>query len=403
MSLAPRAPKGLLLLLLSSAAAAASDQSPDVSEDPFADVKPLQEKHDIAVEKSWIENIFVENFGFRREIMAEAGVDSGTSVASRQSIGFETQKKFSSATATYAALDLQMRLVRRDGFIGFPNDMEGMDRKGWFLEYHNAYLDAYDVLAPLLPDTQKATHMGRFNARLGRFYLPIGLNLQTDTHGTALQLSNEEAFGFERDWYGGLWGNINEHLRYDCYYLLGSGYEPKLHGQKGLLATRIGLTDRYAFLYGFEGGASFISGERLNAQNQRVSLMRSALDSRMRHVLGPGVITVLGEVSLGKELAEAPVARGDMAMPSASAHPNRALTQLYQGEYLLGSRRLGVSGQYRSISRERRALLAELSWYLRNDVAGANLHWIKLVYEHRYQHPKGEANALWTLQYYHYW
>ena len=49
--------------------------------------------------------------------------------------------------------------------------------------------------------------MGRFNFRAGRFYVPFGLNLQTDTHGTVLQLSNEQNLGFERDWYTGFWGS----------------------------------------------------------------------------------------------------------------------------------------------------------------------------------------------------
>jgi hypothetical protein len=31
-------------------------------------------------------------------------------------------------------------------------------------------------------------------------YLPFGLNLQTDTHATLQQLSNDRNFGFERDW-----------------------------------------------------------------------------------------------------------------------------------------------------------------------------------------------------------
>ena len=112
-------------------------------------------------------------------------------------------------------------------------------------------------------------NVGRFNFRAGRFYVPFGLNLQTDTHGTVLQLSNERNFGFERDWYTGFWGAINKHLNYDAYYLTGSGYDLKFKGQSGLGALRISLANKYSSQYGLEGGVSVMAGERLAVRGCR--------------------------------------------------------------------------------------------------------------------------------------
>jgi len=187
--------------------------------------------------------------------------------ASRQSVGFEVLKKFSTATATLASFDFQGRLVRRDGFHPVLNDMEGESRAGWAFEYHNIYLDLYNVLNPVLSDEQRGENLGRFNLRVGRFYVPFGLNLQTDTHGTVLQLSNERNFGFERDWYTGFWGTINKHLNYDAYYLTGSGYDLRFKGQKGLGALRLSLSNKYSSEYGLEAGLSVLGGERLSDQD----------------------------------------------------------------------------------------------------------------------------------------
>src|SRR5437868_6411103 len=86
------------------------------------------------------------------------------------------------------------------------------------------------------------------------FHDTFGLNLQTDTHGTILQLSNEKNFGFERDWYTGLWGIISEDFNYDAYYLAGSGYDLKYKGQSGLAAARLSLSNKYSSENGIEGG-----------------------------------------------------------------------------------------------------------------------------------------------------
>src|ERR1051326_6897214 len=238
---------------------------PEPIDDPFAGLTeaPAAQPAPQATGRSWLQTFFTENFGFRKEIMSQFDSTEQGRPASRQSVGFEILKKFSTGTATVAALDFQGRFVRRDGFHAVPNDMEGQSRPGWAFEYHNLYVDLYNVLNPFLDDSERGRNAGRFNLRSGHFYVPFGLNLQTDTHGTVLQLSNGRNFGFERDWYTGIWGTLNRHLNYDAYYLAGSGYDLKFKGQSGLGAVRISLANRYRSEYGLEAGLSLLGGERL--------------------------------------------------------------------------------------------------------------------------------------------
>ncbi|MSU33863.1 MAG: hypothetical protein EXS36_01910 [Pedosphaera sp.] len=228
-------------------AATGSEPSPSSVPAPASMGKPR-------VEKSFLGGFLSDGFSFKKKIMLEL---SRSSVAAdvpgakaeglypRNSFGFVILKKFSTDTATVAAFNLQMRLVRRDNFHEVLNDTEGADRRGWFLEYHNFYWDYYNVFNPLLGDESRGRTAGNFNFRVGRFYLPFGLNLQTDTHGTLLQLSIERNFGYERDWYAGFWGSINSDFNYDCYYLLSSGYDLSFKGQQGLIGNRISLSNKY--------------------------------------------------------------------------------------------------------------------------------------------------------------
>lgn len=200
--------------------------APDKSGDPFADLegaKPAEKKPDETPLKNRpIESkgFFEDNFTIKKEVYGAVTWSDHAAKPrdfySRQSVGFEILKKFSTKSATVASFNIQGRLVRRDNFLDTPYDGEGRERDGFFFEYHNLYWDFYNVLNPVLGDA-KGDHVGRFNFRLGRFYLPFGLNLQTDTHGSLLQLSNDRNFGFERDWYAGLWGSLNQDLNYDFY------------------------------------------------------------------------------------------------------------------------------------------------------------------------------------------
>ena len=372
---------GLTLLLLSASAVHAV-------QDPFAGVA----ESTAAAEQpagSWAQRFFVDNFGFRKELMSEFATSEQAPAYSRQSVGFETLKKFSSETATVASVDFQGRLVRRDRFVPVLNDQEGRDRPGWWFEYHNAYLDLYNVFDPVLSEERQAENIGRFNLRAGRFYVPFGLNLQTDTHGTILQLSNERNFGFERDWYTGLWGAVNGDLNYDAYYLAGSGYDLKYRGQSGLGAARLSLANKYSSDYGLEGGLSVLGGERLSGSSSVIQTQRAGLDGRYRQPVPTGLLTWSSELSGGQD------------------KPDAVFTQLYQAEYLHASRRWGLATQYRRFWQERRgsdgSIFGEATWYFRNDVGNSNLHWIKVNVERRLEQMQGQRDTIVALQYYRYW
>jgi hypothetical protein len=361
-------------------------------QDPFAGVtasaKPEGSSEVSA--SSGLKKFFSDNLGFRKEIMSQFDTTDRGRPASRQSVGFEVLKKFSTETATVAAFDFQGRLVRRDGFNPIPNDMEGEYRPGWAFEYHNFYLDLYNVFNPVLRDSQQGRNAGRFNIRAGRFYVPFGLNLQTDTHGTVLQLSNDQNFGFERDWYTGFWGTINRHVNYDAYYMAGSGYRLKFKGQSGLGALRLSLGNKYRSEYGLEGGISVLTGERLTVEygTSPVRTRRAGLDARYRRPARTGLLTFTSEVSRGQDMHDG------------------IFSQLYETEYLHRSRRWGVAGQYRRLSQAAAgtdaSIIGELSWYFRNDVGNSNSHWIKLNVERQLDRMEGRPGTVVTLQYYFY-
>jgi len=309
---------------------------------------------------------FKKDLGFRKEAMSEFTMDADGNGASRQSLGFEVLKKFSTETSTVASFDFQGRLVRRDGYNPVQNDLMGAMNPGWSFEYHNLYADIYNVVG-----------IGKVNVRVGHFYVPFGLNLQTDTHGTVLQLSNESNFGFERDWYAGIWGSINRHLNYDAYYMAGSGYDLKFKGQSGLGAVRVSLANRFSSEHGLEGGVSAIAGERLDEMNRPLKTERFGVDGRYRRAAPGGSLAFTTELSGGRDARE------------------RVLADLNQLEYLRASRRWGVAGQYRHIHGEA-AVAGEFTWYFRNDVAGSNAHWLKLNVA------REAARTVVTLQYYFY-
>jgi hypothetical protein len=368
--------------------------APLAAQDPFADVKAAPAA-DTTAHASWLARFFKDNFAFREELMSEFTSDTGDSYGSRQSAGFEVQKKFSTGTSTVAGFDFQGRLVRRDGYNPVMNDMEGATRPGWAFEYHNLYVDLYNIANPLLGGA-RGRHAGRFNFRAGHFYVPFGLNLQTDTHGTMLQLSNETNFGFERDWYAGLWGSVNRHLNYDAYYMAGSGYDLKFRGQRGLAAVRLSLGNRYRSEYGLEGGVSAIAGERLaqpmNGDMEAVPTplrtRRIGADARYRHSAPGGSLTFTTELSGGRDGRDA------------------VTMDLQQAEYLRASRRWGVATQFRRFSRDNvgttASAVAEFTWYFRNDVAGSNAHWLKLNVERQIQNFPGPPQTIVGLQYYWY-
>lgn len=356
----------------------------------------------------------------KREVFSQVTWrDGGREPYRRISLGGELLQRFSDPVETWGSFDLQLRLVHRAAFIPTTNDAEGEDRERLTLEYHNAYLDLFNVFDPLLSPANRAAHLGRFNLRLGRFYLPSGLNLQTDTHGTLLQLSNERNLGFERDWMVGLWGGLSRDLNYDLAALAGSGYDLRREGQKGLLGARVSLANRFRYEHGLEAGLSVLTGERIakhalmrspgvaaRADDGRfIETRRIGLDVRKTRAVEVGTVAVTGEFSMGRD------------------EDDDVTAVLGQIELLRRDRRLGYALQFRRFHQEVAdhpgmqghgealaptgradvSLIGEVTWYFRNDIDNSNLHWIKVNVERQTERMLGPRGVLTTLQYYRYW
>ncbi len=369
-----------LILLATTAAVFAAD--------PFAGVEPRAVAPPPAAAGGWADNLL-----FRKEIYllwaaGEDDFEETDRAYSRLSAGFEIQKKFSTATKTVAAVNYQGRLVYRDHVLPTAADAMGMDADQWSYETHNAYAEFYNLLG----------EPGRFSLRAGRYYLPFGLNAQTDTHGTLLQLSNDRLFGADRDWQVTAYGNASEHLDYLAGYVFGAGPDQKLDGQAGMAVGRIGLNGDYLYARGLEAGVSGAFGERVDPHagiDGPIRTWRLGADLRKRLDSGIGPFTLTGEAAAGED-EESTVWSG-----------------LAQADWLHPRRRWGVAAQYFYFEREpaghghgggidERAI-ATLTRYFRNDVGNAALHWIALGLEEQIQTPEGGEDTLAMVQYYRYW
>lgn len=359
------------------------------AEDPFADVKPaVPEATANPAASGWRENLLSRKEVYLLWTGGEDDFEETDRLSSRLSAGFEIQKKFSTATKTVASFNYQGRVVYRDHALRTAADPMGMDADPWTYETHNAYVDFYNLLGD----------PGRFNLRAGRFYLPFGLNAQTDTHGTLLQLSNDRLFGADRDWQVTAYGNASEHLDYLAGYVFGAGPDQKLDGQAGMAVGRIGFNNGYLFERGLEAGVSGAFGERLDphaGSDGPLRTWRLGADLRQRLDSEIGPFTLTGEAVAGED-EEATVWSG-----------------LAQADWLIPNRRWGAAAQYAYFEREpagdghgrgidERAG-ATLTRYFRNDIGNAALHWIALGLEEQIQAPEGDGETVAMVQYYRYW
>ena len=353
--------------------------------DPFADVQPaVPDAPAVRTSFGWRENLL-----FRREIywLETAGIedfDRTGNLYTRGSAGFEVQKRFATATKTLASVDYQGRLVYRDHVLDTAADPMGMDAGQWEYETHNAYAEFYNLLGS----------PGRFNLRAGRYYVPFGLNAQTDTHGTLLQLSNDRLFGADRDWQLVAYGNATAHLDYLAGYVFGAGPDQKMDGQAGMAVGRLGLNSDFLYAHGLEGGLSAAYGQRLDphAGGGILNTWRAGADVRKRIDSDLGPFTLTGEGAAGADDAEA------------------VWSGLVQTDWLHPGRRWGVAAQYAYFNRggtEFHAVAEQASFvltrYFRNDIGNSTLHWIALALEERLRSPEAGEDTLLALQYYRYW
>jgi hypothetical protein len=369
-------------------------------DDPFAGVVAAPQSVTNAAalaEPAWTDNLLMRKEVYLLFAAGRNDLDE-TRGMSRLSAGFEVQKRFATATRTVASVDYQGRVVYRDHVLDTSADPMARDAAQWEYETHNAYVDIYNIFgAP-----------GRFNLRGGYFYQPFGLNQQTDTHGTLLQLSNDRVLGSERDWQAAVYGTLTEDLDYTVGYLFGAGSDFDMEGQTGMAVARVALNNDWRFSHGLEGGVSFAAGERADEDavmrsrsverdtrgGPVVDTWRVGVDVRKRIDSGVGPFTLTTEAAAGED------------------ENDTVLAGLAQAEWLYPSRRWGVATQYEHFWQDVGAGADDftdarasgvVTYYFRNDVGNANLHWIALAVERQFKRTDGPQDTLLMLQYYRYW
>ncbi len=369
------------------------------SDDPFVDIAaPLSATPTALTEPEWTDNLLLRKEVYLLFATGHDDFDETRGAMSRLSAGFEVQKRFATATRTVASVDYQGRFVYRDHVLDISADPMGREAAHWEYETHNAYVDIYNILgAP-----------GRVNLRGGYFYQPFGLNQQTDTHGTLLQLLNDRVFGSERDWQATVYGTLTDDLDYNVGYLFGAGPDFDLEGQAGMLVARVALNNDWLFKYGLEGGVSFATGERVDEHavmrspsvnrgtnsTPVVSTWRIGADLRQRIDSAVGPFTLTTEVAAGEDESDT------------------ILSGLAQADWLHPSRRVGAAAQYLHFWQNvgdgganftDARVSGVLTYYLRNDVGNANLYWIALAVERQIRQTDGPEDTLLMVQVYRYW
>lgn len=355
-----------------------------------------------------------QNLLFRREIGTQltttfTGVDRD--LFSRSYGGFEILKRFATDSKTIASLNLQANLNYRYHYLKTMSDdmIADVGYTGWDLHIHNAYADFYNILG----------RAGEVNLRVGRFYIPFGLNGQTDTHATFMQLTNGRNFGYNRDLMVGGYGALNDHLNYDLAYTLGDGMDSSHKGQTGLLVTRLSLANQWNYERGLEGGVSAAYGERRSEhavmlsqsvaesadEGAVVDTWRLGLDARLKVPATSGVITITTESSVGAD------ERDDVASSMLQfgwLSSNRVWgTDLAIFEYWQNRKQEAhhtMNSQNSAASNHDTTGVFNVTYYLDNDVSGSKLQWLSFgVERHLKRMIDEEYRTVYTVQYYRYW
>ncbi|MFZ5949656.1 MAG: hypothetical protein ACOYXC_03040 [Candidatus Rifleibacteriota bacterium] len=341
----------------------------------------------------------------KKEILSrfESSMDSLNNSHFHQALGLEYLVRFSDATATRSSINMQAQFVY-DNLD--RNRLLNSDSARYFkLMFHNTYYDVFQALDSFMGPSARKRNLGRYNFRIGRFYLPHGLNLQTDTHATLLQLSNEMHFGYDRDWYTGFYGALNENLKYDLYWMLGSGHDAVYKKQKGLMGMRVSLAGKFLYEKGLEAGLSIVSGERLAHDSmlfgRHIQTSRLAFDYRQTTTRRSGTVRSTLEVSGGK----------DDRQNVAGA--------LFQIDHTDRERKNGLALQLRYMDRHGlpRVMVKdhrgqdgvettadfEITRFLINDVNGNRMKWVKLLFSQPLGPSINQRDARIILQFYSYW
>lgn len=390
-------------IVLAVVLAAGSGHAQERGTDPFADLTatpPSVTNAPALTEPGWGDNLLLRKEVYLLFAAGAHDLHETDDVMTRVSAGFELQKRFATPTRTIASFDYQGRIVYRNHSLDLLADSMARDAETWEYETHNAYSDIYNIFG----------EPGRFNLRVGRFYQPFGLNQQTDTHGTMLQLSNDQLLGTERDWQATLFGSLTEDFDYWVGYLLGAGPNFEMEGQTGMGVARIGLNNSWLYDEGLEGGLSVLAGQRVDEH----AMMRS--DSVMRETGGDPVIQTWRMGMDARKRIDSNIGPFTLGVEAAVGGDEQDLlfSGLTQADWLSPNRRWGAGTQFRYFwqdaerdsggtgTTDSRAALV-LTRYFQNDVGNAALHWIALAVEQQVVQTDGPEDTRVMLQYYRYW
>lgn len=380
------------------------------SDDPFADLEARSTPAESGIPSS---SLWTDNFLFRRELNIHVNAPSDNSERDpgfRGSIGFEVQKKFSTPTSTLAALDVQGRLVWRDGWRPTLSDPMGRDAEGWTYETHNATLDLFDLIGP----------PGAVNARLGHGYVPFGLNAITDSHAYLFQPQADENFGFERDTQALLWGSPSDFWDASLGALAGRGEPFTLDSSTGLGVARMGLGRWFRQEHGVEGGFSFLGGVRKPPHAHTGSVSAEAGEEPAGHE-DPVMDSDAGDSRIrtwriGADGRWAFTRRGGVWVLSAEASGGgddgrHVRAGLAQAEWIHSSGFWSAMAQGRVRRAPAGDSTPENSWagqlvitrHLEMDPTRSRLHFIAAGVECRGPASGESGDVLWMAQYYRFW
>jgi len=200
-------------------------------------------REDVEKNKNNFFSKFKENLIVKKEIILEsAWSDQKSDLSNKNSLGFEALKRFSSKKRDWASALVQLRFVQyaheymlMNTTPMSPSHVEGIyDGK---IELHDAY---FKYSGPF---------KGRLNFRIGHFDVPFGLEENTDTHSTLVQLISTRNIGFKKDWGLSILGEFSE-FDYNFSITRGSGIEFIDKGDNFLLSGRIGTPSTENFVIG---------------------------------------------------------------------------------------------------------------------------------------------------------
>ena len=155
--------------------------------------------------------------------------------AGLNALGLDMHKVFSDGSGDIGTLVVQTYLTRYDNAYPVPHYAD--DDDDWELVIHSFFFNL--------------TRWGRgaTNFKIGHFYIPYGLQLNTDTHMTVRQLIAHENLGADMDWGLSLNGTTRT-FEYELALTQGTGHEYTCAGKNYAVAGRIGTPSDRNFSLG---------------------------------------------------------------------------------------------------------------------------------------------------------